>query len=161
MLWRAGSAIDHAPRGRVSGHRGRRRRDIRWPHTGAFTTAGRGHDHIARARCRARLPAPPPRSAELHLPRAEAPCRPARICPRRYGRRHWRGSSRPQARTARRRLRRSEERRVGRECVRTCRSRWSPYQLKKKKKIQMLEKQDKMKNKMNIKKITLINDDTR
>src|SRR3546814_20828670 len=25
------------------------------------------------------------------------------------------------------RLRRSEERRVGKECVRTCRSRWSPY----------------------------------
>src|SRR3546814_15258856 len=28
---------------------------------------------------------------------------------------------------------RSEERRVGKECVSTCRSRWSPYQLKKKK----------------------------
>src|SRR3546814_14025270 len=27
---------------------------------------------------------------------------------------------------------RSEERRVGTECVRTCRSRWSPYHLKKK-----------------------------
>src|SRR3546814_18486829 len=27
---------------------------------------------------------------------------------------------------------RSEERRVGQECVRTCRSRWSPYHLKKK-----------------------------
>src|SRR3546814_20190184 len=26
------------------------------------------------------------------------------------------------------RLSRSEERRVGKECVRTCRSRWSPYQ---------------------------------
>src|SRR3546814_21152455 len=26
---------------------------------------------------------------------------------------------------------RSEERRVGKECVRTCRSRWSPYQEKK------------------------------
>src|SRR3546814_15685482 len=26
---------------------------------------------------------------------------------------------------------RSEERRVGKECVRTCRSRWSPYQYKK------------------------------
>src|SRR3546814_1131377 len=31
-------------------------------------------------------------------------------------------------------LRRSEERRVGKECVSTCRSRWSPYHLKKKKK---------------------------
>src|SRR3546814_18323531 len=30
------------------------------------------------------------------------------------------------------RLKRSEERRVGKECVSTCRSRWSPYQLKKK-----------------------------
>src|SRR3546814_11317848 len=29
---------------------------------------------------------------------------------------------------------RSEERRVGKECVSTCRSRWSPYHLKKKKK---------------------------
>src|SRR3546814_19461053 len=28
---------------------------------------------------------------------------------------------------------RSEERRVGKECVSTCRSRWSPYQYKKKK----------------------------
>src|SRR3546814_19367306 len=30
-------------------------------------------------------------------------------------------------------LLRSEERRVGKECVSTCRSRWSPYHLKKKK----------------------------
>src|SRR3546814_11975205 len=29
-------------------------------------------------------------------------------------------------------LRRSEERRVGKECVSTCRSRWSPYHEKKK-----------------------------
>src|SRR3546814_18248873 len=29
---------------------------------------------------------------------------------------------------------RSEERRVGKECVRTCRSRWSPYHTKKKSK---------------------------
>src|SRR3546814_18918705 len=33
-----------------------------------------------------------------------------------------------------RRLRRSEERRVGKVCVSTCRSRWSPEHLKKKKK---------------------------
>src|SRR3546814_12636609 len=32
---------------------------------------------------------------------------------------------------------RSEERRVGKECVSTCRSRWSPYH--KKKKIEVLE----------------------
>src|SRR3546814_15797009 len=31
---------------------------------------------------------------------------------------------------------RSEERRVGKECVSTCRSRWSPYHYKKKKKRQ-------------------------
>src|SRR3546814_20302456 len=31
---------------------------------------------------------------------------------------------------------RSEERRVGKECVSTCRSRWSPYNLKKNIKIQ-------------------------
>src|SRR3546814_16368923 len=30
---------------------------------------------------------------------------------------------------------RSEERRVGKECVSTCRSRWSPYHYKKKKKM--------------------------
>src|SRR3546814_16674106 len=33
---------------------------------------------------------------------------------------------------------RSEERRVGKECVSTCRSRWSPYPYKKKKKEQTL-----------------------
>src|SRR3546814_11008052 len=32
------------------------------------------------------------------------------------------------------RRKRSEERRVGKECVSTCRSRWSPYHYKKKKK---------------------------
>src|SRR3546814_15114853 len=41
---------------------------------------------------------------------------------------------RPGLRQARRGLRgdRSEERRVGKECVSTCRSRWSPYHYKKK-----------------------------
>src|SRR3546814_9529803 len=34
---------------------------------------------------------------------------------------------RHRSRCARRRSRRSEERRVGKECVSTCRSRWSPY----------------------------------
>src|SRR3546814_13689655 len=39
-------------------------------------------------------------------------------------------------------LKRSEERRVGKECVSTCRSRWSPYHKKKKhKKHYDLEKQ--------------------
>src|SRR3546814_12980509 len=32
-------------------------------------------------------------------------------------------------------LRRSEERRVGKECVSTCRSRWSPYHQKQKKSL--------------------------
>src|SRR3546814_14407436 len=35
--------------------------------------------------------------------------------------------------------RRSEERRVGKECVSTCRSRWSPYHYKKKKHHQSSE----------------------
>src|SRR3546814_20631890 len=39
-----------------------------------------------------------------------------------------RGTSRPVTWA----LTRSEERRVGKECVSTCRSRWSPYHLKKK-----------------------------
>src|SRR3546814_17576872 len=34
---------------------------------------------------------------------------------------------------------RSEERRVGKECVRTCRSGWSPYHYKKKESIKMSE----------------------
>src|SRR3546814_18495368 len=36
---------------------------------------------------------------------------------------------------------RSEERRVGKECVSTCRSRWSPYHYKKKQKRQILKAQ--------------------
>src|SRR3546814_8502065 len=43
----------------------------------------------------------------------------------------WRISARTscsgRCRMRRRRRRRSEERRVGKECVSTCRSRWSPY----------------------------------
>src|SRR3546814_19622586 len=35
---------------------------------------------------------------------------------------------------------RSEERRVGQECVSTCRSRWSPYHSKKKKTTYIVEK---------------------
>src|SRR3546814_19897842 len=40
--------------------------------------------------------------------------------------------SRVRCRTRRLRTARSEERRVGKECVSTCRSRWSPYHYKKK-----------------------------
>src|SRR3546814_21161928 len=36
---------------------------------------------------------------------------------------------------------RSEERRVGKECVSTCRSRWSPYHYKKKKHTAIIQKQ--------------------
>src|SRR3546814_13770759 len=45
--------------------------------------------------------------------------------------RHTRGDGRTHGR-GKRRIR-SEERRVGKECVSPCRSRWSPYHLKKKK----------------------------
>src|SRR3546814_12283112 len=37
---------------------------------------------------------------------------------------------------------RSEERRVGKECVSTCRSRWSPYHEKKKKNYKIQTKHD-------------------
>src|SRR3546814_13206397 len=40
-------------------------------------------------------------------------------------------SRRPGGRARREGRRRSEERRVGKECVSTCRSRWSPYHYKK------------------------------
>src|SRR3546814_17572641 len=40
---------------------------------------------------------------------------------------HWRNGRPPHA------IPRSEERRVGKECVSTCRSRWSPYHSKKNK----------------------------
>src|SRR3546814_5001963 len=46
--------------------------------------------------------------------------RPVRVR-RSVAMRHWCGAS------AGPRTRRSEERRVGKECVSTCRSRWSPY----------------------------------
>src|SRR3546814_3294144 len=42
----------------------------------------------------------------------------------RRGEEHGGTDRRPPARSA---VRRSEERRVGKECVSTCRSRWSPY----------------------------------
>src|SRR3546814_10991964 len=41
------------------------------------------------------------------------------------------------------RLVRSEERRVGKECVSTCRSRWSPYHLKKTKQTKYSAPTDK------------------
>src|SRR3546814_19057345 len=57
------------------------------------------------------------------------------MCEGLWIRRSWRCSTRL-VRCSRRRprhwSRRSEERRVGKECVSTCRSRWSPYHYKKK-----------------------------
>src|SRR3546814_13843354 len=65
---------------------------------------------------------------ELHQPGAgadrtvhqERELRQRRLCPAQASRRKGRGAS-------------SEERRVGKECVSTCRSRWSPYNQTKKK----------------------------
>src|SRR3546814_18473530 len=70
-------------------------------------------------------------SSDLAVPRAQR----ARVNPQGTDR----PVSQPSAARGRRRLAdgphsgcRSEERRVGQECVSTCRSRWSPYHLKKK-----------------------------
>src|SRR3546814_16607391 len=43
------------------------------------------------------------------------------------------GAAGGSSRSGCRRIHRSEERRVGKECVSTCRSRWSPFHYKKKK----------------------------
>src|SRR5213075_3352624 len=45
--------------------------------------------------------------------------------------------------------RRSEERRVGKECALLCRSRWSPYHLKKKKKKSLHLHKDHLKQRTN------------
>src|SRR3546814_19165680 len=50
----------------------------------------------------------------------------------------WRPGARRRRRPATCRATRSEERRVGKECVSTCRSRWSPYHSKKKQKIKQI-----------------------
>src|SRR3546814_20573502 len=80
----------------------------------------------------ARNPPPPQRRA---LPFRQGPARrsaqPRRVQglfphPSREGRNPW---TQP---FQNRNRRRSEERRVGKECVSTCRSRWSPYHYKKK-----------------------------
>src|SRR3546814_16569618 len=44
---------------------------------------------------------------------------------------------------------RSEERRVGKECVSTCRSRWSPYHSKKKRRINMIQARNQTHNEAN------------
>src|SRR3546814_14132902 len=57
-------------------------------------------------------------------------CRPLRLEDLRPGgvaRQPGRGKAQPALATVRARHPRSEERRVGKECVSTCRSRWSPY----------------------------------
>src|SRR3546814_18095810 len=53
-------------------------------------------------------------------------------------------AERPDARTVRVTGTRSEERRVGKECVSTCRSRWSPYHSKKKHTSQQANTQHRM-----------------
>src|SRR3546814_20111415 len=50
------------------------------------------------------------------------------------------------ARTEHGQIPRSEERRVGKECVRTCRSRWSQYHLKKNDKINIYNTRQQTKN---------------
>src|SRR3546814_14503189 len=76
-------------------------------------------------------PCPPPRAVPAsQSPRASRPDRARRghaagCAPRPPARRSPRHSP------CRARESRSEERRVGKECVSTCRSRWSPYHSKK------------------------------
>src|SRR3546814_15904313 len=54
----------------------------------------------------------------------------------------WRSKPRfPRRHCVPRRSARSAERRVGKECVSTCRSRWSPYHQKKKKYKKLVESQ--------------------
>src|SRR3546814_14042808 len=45
----------------------------------------------------------------------------------------------PHSKCVREGAHRSEERRVGKECVRTCKSRWTPLRLKKKQKTQYIK----------------------
>src|SRR3546814_15265995 len=54
----------------------------------------------------------------------------------------WRAAKR-QGKDDVRKINRSEERRVGKECVSTCRSRWSTYHYKKKKKKQQKNEKQK------------------
>src|SRR3546814_3714582 len=65
-------------------------------------------------------PGPPPPATSGQPP-------PDRGSPPRPSYRRGRDLTAPGPRPARRRAGRSEERRVGKECVSTCRSRWSPY----------------------------------
>src|SRR3546814_14960968 len=66
------------------------------------------------------LPHPPP-----NVPKPSAASRPIPCCSSAI-------PHSPSTRTASITTARSEERRVGKECVSTCRSRWSPYHYKKK-----------------------------
>src|SRR3546814_19921406 len=80
-----------------------------------FCWRGRHHCRVGEGSCAA-------------WPREKGRCAPRRYRPHRQGRAacRWFGYS------LRQQCRRSEERRVGKECVSTCRSRWSPYHEKKK-----------------------------
>src|SRR3546814_18949031 len=100
------------------------RTDTLFPYTTLFRSVGRSCVRVRRAEPDAALPAyarsrQRPVAWLYHhgsLRCDPAPCSPARAPPRH-------------------RSARSEERRVGKECVSTCRSRWSPYHSKKKQEI--------------------------
>src|SRR3546814_17991403 len=66
------------------------------------------------------------------------------------------GGKRPGCEAARavRTVDRSEERRVGKECVSTCRSRWSPYDEKKKTRNNTTQKEDNKTNKYRKKRLS-------
>src|SRR3546814_20715763 len=66
---------------------------------------------------------------ELKPINEDAAAREGTVLEKRHDREHKEGESEPCTEPANpcRHDRRSEERRVGKECVSTCRSRWSPY----------------------------------
>src|SRR3546814_13106911 len=106
-----GRALGAVPRG-ADGARARTRR-ISGRENGRRCTPSFRHDVYASGQSEVRRPAADTQKILVRCRPGNAQCRqrPAR-CP----------------------AERSEERRVGKECVSTCRSRWSPYHYKKKKK---------------------------
>src|SRR3546814_19978636 len=104
------------------------RTDTLFPYTPLFRSHDSGEDDAARQRAHAGRPAR--LLAGDHHPRLlPRPCQPLR---RAGG--GGRAASRRRALRGRRHLcgTRSEERRVGKECVSPCRSRWPPYHSNKK-----------------------------
>src|SRR3546814_20827179 len=107
---------------------------------------------VSRSICGSELYPPPAQGAHFGYPRSRKrePRDDCRVAPR--GRRRLsrqyepRRSCRPcegDRGDPRARKGRSEERRVGKECVSTCRSRWSPYHKKKKLSKRKTKKQKK------------------